>query len=499
MHTNTRALRALLAGLLAAITGLLCGFVLILDDRPFGTPLPVKWNAGPVPIRIMLGDTQPQQDGLTFNTSAQAAAQAWNAVIGSVQFTTTLAPAGAPGSEDNGSNDLFFASTIFGQAFDENTIAVTTGFGFGNTRIESDIVFNASITWNSYRGPTQSSTTVGHDLQRVALHELGHVLGLDHPDEAGQIVTPTPIMNSRVTSTDALTDDDIAGARSLYGPPGVPPNDNFVNPIVITLGGTPTIALNGHNTNATKEAGEPSHANDGGEAQTPNPGGRSVWWRWTAPSAGTTTIDTRGSHFDTLLGVHTGSAVSSLTRLAGNDDIDPGRVQASTVTFNATAGTTYQIAVDGFNNSDGSGADSAGITLNLAFSGTLGTVPVITVQPANATVTTGGTATFFVTATGTEPFAYQWFFNGAAIAGATAATHAVNNAQTANAGSYHVTVANAAGSVTSNTATLTVNTPPPPPPPSSGGGGGGGAPSLWFVGSLLAAVLARFVRRGVRA
>jgi len=136
---------------------------------------------------------------------------------------------------------------------------------------------------------------------------------------------------------------------------------------------------------------------------------------------------------------------------------------------------------------------NGGITLNLAFSGTLGTAPGISAQPASVTVNTGGAATFFVTATGTEPFAYQWFFNNTAISGATAPTHAVNNAQTANAGSYHVTVTNAAGSITSNTATLTVNTPPPPPPPSGGGGGGGGggAPSLGFAGALLALVLVR--------
>ena len=46
--------------------------------------------------------------------------------------------------------------------------------------------------------------------------------------------------------------------------------------------------------------------------------------------------------------------------------------------------------------------------------------PVITSQPANATVTEGNTAQFSVTATGTAPLTYQWRRNGAAIAGATA-------------------------------------------------------------------------------
>ena len=45
--------------------------------------------------------------------------------------------------------------------------------------------------------------------------------------------------------------------------------------------------------------------------------------------------------------------------------------------------------------------------------------PSITVQPADQSVTTGQTATFSVTATGSEPLSYQWQRNGAAISGAT--------------------------------------------------------------------------------
>jgi hypothetical protein len=48
----------------------------------------------------------------------------------------------------------------------------------------------------------------------VALHEFGHVLGLDHPDEFGQSVDA--IMNSTVGDLDKLLFDDILGAYSLY-------------------------------------------------------------------------------------------------------------------------------------------------------------------------------------------------------------------------------------------------------------------------------------------
>lgn len=83
--------------------------------------------------------------------------------------------------------------------------------------------------------------------------------------------------------------------------------------------------------------------------------------------------------------------------------------------------------------------------------------PTITSQPQSRTVTQGQNATFSVTASGTPPLSYQWTFNGANISGATASSCTVANAQSSDVGSYAVVVSNSAGSVTSASATLTVN------------------------------------------
>ena len=125
-----------------------------------------------------------------------------------------------------------------------------------------------------------------------------------------------------------------------------PANDSFANRTTVTLA-APTVT--GSNVGATKEPGEPT--------PTGKVGGKSVWWSWVAPASGLVKINTYGSSFDTLLGVYTGSLVSSLTLVAANDD--GGQGNTSLVSFNSVAGTEYQIAVDGLN------ATSGSIVLNL--------------------------------------------------------------------------------------------------------------------------------------
>ncbi len=149
-------------------------------------------------------------------------------------------------------------------------------------------------------------------------------------------------------------------------PPSTPPNDNFNNAIVVAdVAGATT----GNSTGATKEGGEPAMlpGNSGGL------GGRSIWYRWTSPVNGTATFETQGSGYDTLLAVSTGSSVNSLTRINQNDDLAPGETTASRVTFSVNAGVTYQLAVDGYNNGDGT--EFGIIQLNWSATGTAPPTP----------------------------------------------------------------------------------------------------------------------------
>ncbi len=83
--------------------------------------------------------------------------------------------------------------------------------------------------------------------------------------------------------------------------------------------------------------------------------------------------------------------------------------------------------------------------------------PSITSEPGNQTVTSGGSASFSVTAVGASPLHYQWQDNGASLGGATNAAFSLSAARASDAGSYTVVVSNTFGCVTSTVALLTVN------------------------------------------
>jgi hypothetical protein len=84
--------------------------------------------------------------------------------------------------------------------------------------------------------------------------------------------------------------------------------------------------------------------------------------------------------------------------------------------------------------------------------------PSITAQPSSQTVTAGQTASFSVVATGSAPLSFQWKKNGVAIDSAASSSYTTPATVTSDGGTqFTVVVSNAAGSVTSAAAMLTVN------------------------------------------
>ena len=111
-------------------------------------------------------------------------------------------------------------------------------------------------------------------------------------------------------------------------------------------------------------------------------------------------------------------------------------------------------------------ADEGSLSVMVAMNGTglSASGPTITSQPVNQSVTIGQTASFGVTASGTEPLSYQWKKNSLIISGATASTYTTPPAASADSGAqFTVTVSDSVGEVTSSAAILTVTAAPVAP------------------------------------
>jgi hypothetical protein len=230
-----------------------------------------------------------------------------------------------------------------------------------------------------------------------------------------------------------------------------PPNDNFA--AAQLLSGDQS-SVDGTTVGATKEASEPNHAGD--------TGGSSVWYRWTAPATGTLALDTCNSDFDTLLAVYTGADVAHLTAVASNDDGPPACGLGSRVLFSVTGGTTYDIAVDGF---EGDWGDFV-----LAWTRT--NPPPAAQPPTNsAGPTIAGTPKPGQTLTaapgtwnGTTPiaFAYQWNScdragaSCVALPGETTSTYLVSSSDAGSTFRVVVTASNVAGRASATSAATPV-------------------------------------------
>jgi len=147
-------------------------------------------------------------------------------------------------------------------------------------------------------------------------------------------------------------------ANALTAAASTPPNCLFANRTVL-VGLDPYTRSNNADSPAALEAGTPAIAGATG------PLGHSLWWQWTAPENASVEIDTSGtggganltggSTYSTALGVYTGTGLGSLATVAQSATYateplegSPGtNVPYSEVAFEATAGTTYVINVEG--------------------------------------------------------------------------------------------------------------------------------------------------------
>ena len=124
-----------------------------------------------------------------------------------------------------------------------------------------------------------------------------------------------------------------------------------------------------------------------------------------------------------------------------------------------TAAGNSTLTVTAYDTAGSTSTQNAKVTCNVTITGSA-TAPAFTTQPSSQTVTAGANVTFTAAASGTPTPTYQWYQGTTLLTGQTSATLTLNNVQPANAGTYSVKATNSVSTVSSNNATLTVNTAP---------------------------------------
>jgi hypothetical protein len=196
-----------------------------------------RWTQGGTTLHSFLGNPGTALINGTFSWDQNAvnAANDWNAAGAAFHFDVSvggsfITPCGAqgaghacPNTGPVGDNPVFFADNFCGIGFGD-IIELTNNCATSSdgAMLNAPVFVNSTVSWNAYDGAIRVvNNQVINDIRRVLVHEFGHVLGLDHPDENGQMVFA--IMNSRESSIDRLQQDDINGLFSLYpnsGPSG---------------------------------------------------------------------------------------------------------------------------------------------------------------------------------------------------------------------------------------------------------------------------------------
>lgn len=187
-------------------------------------------------LTYYFGDLTSDLSPDTTKATLRAALDVW-AQVADIVFTETDSP-GLPDSID-----FEFAAGRHGDGnpFDGPGGELAHAFLPVNTinTIAGDVHFDDAELWEV----GDSGAPDAFDLMYVAVHEIGHALGLLHSDHAMSVLSNSVTADAAFAG---LADDDVAAILALYGPSevetSIEPNSNAVSPVIIVIDEVPTHA-----------------------------------------------------------------------------------------------------------------------------------------------------------------------------------------------------------------------------------------------------------------
>jgi len=176
-----------------------------------------RWRSYPVSLNINTANSGLAEKEVI--ATIQEDMSKWNTAVGfealAISGTDTT-----PSSETmavDGVNNIAFSLNFKSDSsgFDpESAVAIAGQYGDGYTMSDAFLLFNSEyVAWDTDSATSTSKRSYRDNLPTIALHELGHVLGLGHSDIATAVMAA--VRQTKIVET--LTDDDIAGAKYVTG------------------------------------------------------------------------------------------------------------------------------------------------------------------------------------------------------------------------------------------------------------------------------------------
>ena len=196
-------------------------YTLLLEQQS-GSIVRLRWPANAQPIHLQVNNrTVAQLLNVTPDSDPAAAIGRallhWPAAA-AIMFEHSSTPVESAGSD--GVNVITLADTAANRQALEmagGPVGLTLSFFQGADLKEADILFNPAMRFTTTLDTDGAlSDAMLHDVEAVATHELGHLIGLHHSGvESASMWAITSVLQR------TLDADDVAGARTLY-PVGIP-------------------------------------------------------------------------------------------------------------------------------------------------------------------------------------------------------------------------------------------------------------------------------------